>query len=202
MEQSRDCRGPAAGGTGLGSPSDFRRLPQLDPASVLAVALGLSWKKQCGGELVGIAAGPESWEPALRDALALGIHRASRVHQDKCDLPDIAATAAALVTALPADAAMVIAGPERRTTAARCRPRSRASCLPLLPFTGLEARVDGVSVEVRAGTGRRATYLLKEPAVLAAARAALPPSYPPLARRFAAGESNHTGPGGCRDGLC
>ena len=152
-----------------------------------ALVVGLSHRAVCGGEVIGMAVGPPGWEPALRDAIAFGADRVTRLWDDG-DEGGIVETAAAIAAALPAAAGAVIAGPAAPDHGSGMLPFALAECL------GWPAVEDVVAVEsengktvlrVRGRGGRRFTLALPAHAVLVAARGhALP--YPPVARRLAA----------------
>ena len=163
----------------------------LDAASLVALGQALAWRNGGNGaRLIGLAAGPPAWEPALREAIALGVDEVRRVWSAGfAAANDAVATAAALAGAMPADAALVFAGPPAGDHGSGALAGVLAEVLgwPLLAeVTAVEVRDGSVRARVKEKASRRRTYRVDGPAVLVAAQVPPPPLYPPLARRLAA----------------
>jgi len=163
----------------------------LDAASLVALGQALAWRNGGNGaRLIGLAAGPPAWEPALREAIALGVDEVRRVWSAGfAAANDAVATAAALAGAMPADAALVFAGPPAgdHGSGALAGALAEVAGWPLLAeVTAVEARDGSVLARVKEKASRRRTYRVDGPAVLVAAQVPPPPLYPPLARRLAA----------------
>ncbi len=164
---------------------------RLDPSSLVALGHALVWRKASpGARLIGLAAGPSSWEPALREALALGVDEARRVWSDAfAAANDVVSTAAALAAAVPDDAEAVFAGPPASDHGSGALAGALAQHLrrPLLSeVTSVEVSGGALVARVREKASRRRRYRVDAPAVLVAAQLPPPPLYPPLVRRLQA----------------
>lgn len=163
---------------------------RLDDSSLVALGLALDLARRLDGvDLAAAAAGPAGWDVALREALALGVARVMRTWDDDLTLPDIPATAAALATAIPGDADLVLAGGPASDHGSGVLPGAVAQVLglPLLAeVTALESGPEGLVAMTRGDGGRRRRFALPARAVLVAARMPAPGLFPPLARRLAA----------------
>jgi electron transfer flavoprotein alpha/beta subunit len=170
-------------------PSAPGRRLLLDAPSLAALALALGWRRRDAGTLIGLAAGPEAWEPALRDGLALGLDTVTRVDMDSGGA-DVVSTATALAGAIPPGTRLVVAGAAASDHGSGALPGAVAGILdrPLLSeVTALSAAGDGLRVETKAGAGRFRVYEVEAPVVLvAAARGGAQSLYPRLASRLAA----------------
>jgi electron transfer flavoprotein alpha/beta subunit len=165
----------------------------LDEPSMVALGQALHWRSSSGGRLLGLSAGPAAWESVLRDSLALGLDDVTRVAVDEGGEADVASTADAIASALPGDTRAVFAGCAATDHGSGTLAAALAGVLdwPLLTdVTAASGSAEALVAEVRAGAGRRRTYEVKGPAILAAAKGAPPPLYPPLARRFAAAKAS------------
>lgn len=164
--------------------SDLR----LDDASLDAISVGLSYARVCGDEVQAIACGPPEWEPALREAVALGAASVRRAWAPQLAEADLLSQARALADLVGSDVRMVIAGAAAGDHGSGLLPFALAE---FLGWPALEGAVDferhegGVAVRTRAGGGRRLTFLLPDPAVIIAARGNAPP-YPTVARKLLA----------------
>lgn len=160
----------------------------LDAPSCDAIVVALGLRSLWGGALHGIAAGPAGWDPALRDALALGLDNASRVWSEEALEGDLLADAGALAAAIPPGTALVIAGSAASDHGSGLLPFAIAERLgwPAIENVTAIGSPGGIPVvQVRARSGRRLTCRLPEHAVLVAAPGQRLP-YPPVARRLAA----------------
>jgi electron transfer flavoprotein alpha/beta subunit len=163
----------------------------LDAPSQTAVCQAVEWRKSSGEKLTGVAVGPREWEAALRQALALGLDSAERIETAE-EMPDIAATAAAIAASLPDDACLVFAGSAASDCGSGTLPAALAGVLDWPLISGVvwaRQTAEGLEVEAVAGAGKRALYRFAGPAVLSAAWLGPPAVYAPLARRLAAGRA-------------
>ena len=161
----------------------------LDGPSVVALGQAVEWRRTAHTSLTGVAVGPQSWETALRDALALGLDTADLVVTDDEGEVEVARTAAALAGVIGLDQQIVFAGSAASDSGSGAVPAALAGILdwPLLSNVVWARQMDDVlQAEAIGGPGRRKAYEIRGPCVMAAARLALPPLYPPLARRLAA----------------
>lgn len=160
----------------------------LDAPSCDAIVLALGQRALATCTLNGIAAGPPEWDLALRDALALGLDDVRRVWGAATADGDLLAHAEALAAALPADAALVIAGAAASDHGSGLLPFAIAERLgwPAIDnVTGMGSLGGVPVVQVRARGGRRLTCRLPDQAVLVAAGGQRLP-YPAVARKLAA----------------
>ncbi|GMV84559.1 MAG: hypothetical protein AMXMBFR80_04170 [Dehalococcoidia bacterium] len=160
----------------------------LDAPSCDAIVLALGGRSLAGGMLHGIAAGPPGWDPALRDALALGLDSVCRVWGEEAVEGDVLVHAEALAAALPAGVALVIGGSAASDHGSGLLPFAIAERLgwPAIENVTAMGSLGGVAVvQVRARGGRRLTCRLPERAVLVAAPGQRLP-YPAVARKLAA----------------
>lgn len=170
----------ASGVTG----SDLR----LDDASLDAISVALSYRRASGEEVHAIASGPPEWEPALREAVALGVAGVRRAWAPALADADLLAQARALADLVGTDARLAIAGVAAGDHGSGLLPFALAE---FLGWPALEGAIDfdghdgRTTVRTRAGGGRRLTFLLPEPAVVVAARGNAPP-YPTVARKLLA----------------
>ncbi len=170
------------------APTDLGQII-LDAPSLAALCQAIDWRKSAGGVLTGLTVGPQSWDGALREALALGLDSAGRIAAPEDGGLDIAATAAALAAAIPSDTCSVFAGSAATDSGSGLLPAALAGVLdwPLIAGVIRARQVEElVEVEAIAGPGRRHTYRVAGPVVLEGARLSPPPVYAPLARRLAA----------------
>jgi electron transfer flavoprotein alpha/beta subunit len=161
----------------------------LDAPSVAALCQALDWRGPSDATLTALASGPPDWEPALREALALGAAAAVRVEVAEGGAVDIAWTARALAGAMPSDTAFVFAGAAASDHGSGVLPAALAGCLdwPLISDVVRATHTEGrLQAEVDAGAGVRCTYETEGPAVIVAAPVPPPPVYAPLAKRLAA----------------
>lgn len=168
----------------------------VDGPSLVALGLGVSWEKANGGGVIGIAAGPAGWEPALREALALDLDALVRISTPSVSErdaasggEDIVATAAALRSAIPAGASLVVAGAAATDHGSGLLPAALAEFLgwPLISsVTSFEAHQGEPAVRVRGEAGVRRLLGLSLPCVLVAAAGPAPNVYPRLAKKLAA----------------
>ena len=160
----------------------------LDEPSADALAVGLGHVAAAGGELAGIAVGPPEWEPALRDALALGVAGVIRLWCPAIEEGGLVGAAAAIAGEVRDTTGVVIAGGAAPDHGSGILPFALAELLGWAVIedvveTGLE---DGQAVaRVRRSGGRRQTLRLPSGAVLVAARGHVLP-YPAVARKLAA----------------
>lgn len=160
----------------------------LDAPACDAIVLALGVRQSAGGKLHGIAVGPPEWDPAVRDALALGLDDVCRVWGGAAADGDLLAHAEAIVAALPAAAALVVAGSAATDHGSGLLPFAIAECLgwPAIENVTAVGHHGGQRVVlVRAHGGRRLTCRLPDRAVLVAAAGQRLP-YPPVARTLAA----------------
>lgn len=155
---------------------------RLDDPSVVAIGQALVLRRLLPGVRVeGVAAGPSGWDPALKDALALGVDSVQRTWSDSLATGDIVATAKALATCLSPEASVILAGSAATDHGSATLPAALAELLgwPLLSeVASFELRSDGLAAQVRGGGGSRRVYTVPERAVLVAARARAPSIYP------------------------
>ncbi len=160
----------------------------LDAPACDAIVLALGVRQSAGGRLHGIAAGPPEWDPALRDALALGLDDVCRIWGGVAMDGDLLAHAGAIAAALPPDAALVVAGTAATDHGSGLLPFAIAECLgwPAIENVTAVGHHGGERVvQVRARGGRRLTCRLPARAVLVAAAGQRLP-YPAVARTLAA----------------
>jgi electron transfer flavoprotein beta subunit len=155
---------------------------RLDDPSVVAIGHALLLRRLLPDVCVeGIGIGPPAWDPALKDALALGLDSVQRTWSDSLATGDIVATAKALATSLPAKPAFILAGSAATDHGSATLPAALAELLgwPLLSeVASFETRGKGLVALVRGGGGSRRVYTLPERAVLVVARARAPSIYP------------------------
>lgn len=155
---------------------------RLDDPSVVAIGQALVLRRLLPGVRVeGITAGPPAWDPALKDALALGLDSVQRTWSESLAIADIVATAKALATCLSSEASLILAGSAATDHGSATLPAALAELLawPLLSeVASFEIRAEGLAALVRGGGGSRRVYTVPERAVLVAARARAPSIYP------------------------
>jgi electron transfer flavoprotein beta subunit len=174
---------------------------RIDDPSLNALALALSLAA-CGSspEVVALAAGPPSWDPALRSALALGAAAVLRAEHAGEGLTGVVETAAVLRSALPPGVDAIVTGAAATDHGSGALPAALAEVLqwPLLANVTAVSDSGGTLIaHVRASGGRRQSYGLELPAILVAAAQPAQSPYPTLARRFAANRAPvpvHSGP--------
>ncbi len=166
---------------------------RLDDPSLVAIGQALTLRTLLPEARVdGIAAGPSTWDPALKDALALGLDSVRRTWADSLASGDIIATASALAASLPPNASLIVAGSAATDHGSATLPAALAELLgwPLLAeVTAFETGEDGLVALVRGGGGVRRIYTVPEPAILVAARVRAPTIYPKVRARIAARKS-------------
>jgi len=163
---------------------------RLDDPSLVAIGHALTLRGLLpGATIVGIAVGPPTWDPALKDALALGVDSVQRTWAELLAEGGVVATARALAESLPAEAGLIVAGSAATDHGSATLPAALAELLgwPLLAeIAALEMRDSSLAAHVRAGGGRRLTYAVPQPAVLVSARLRPPAIYPRVRARLAA----------------
>lgn len=161
----------------------------LDEPSFVALGQAFALRDISGGGMVtGIAMGPPEWDPALKDALALGLDSVVRTWADRLAEADIPETATSLAEVIPEDTDVVFAGSAATDHGSGVLPAALAELLGwrlLTEVIDVAPAGGGLVAQVRAGGGRRRQYLVPLPAILVMARLPAPPLYPRLARRLA-----------------
>lgn len=160
----------------------------LDEPSGDALAVGLGHLAAAGGELAGIAVGPPEWEPALRDAIALGVAGVVRLWGPAIEEGGLVAAASAIAGELRGIADIVIAGGPAPDHGSGILPFALAEFLDWAVIEDVvETGVEGgrTVARVRRSGGRRQTLGLPPGTVLVAARGHVLP-YPAVARKLAA----------------
>jgi len=161
---------------------------RLDDASGDAISVALSYARASGGEVHAIACGPPEWEPALREAMALGVSSLRRAWDGAMADADLLAHAQSLAGLIGDEVRLVIAGPAAGDHGSGLLPFALAECLG---WPALEGAIDfsagggRLAVRTRASGGRRLTFEVPERAVVVAARGN-PLPYPTVARKLAA----------------
>lgn len=166
---------------------------RLDEPSLVAIGQALALRRLLpGARINGIAAGPASWDPALKDALALTLESVHRIWNDSSSAADLVDIAKVLATSIPPDATLILAGSAATDHGSAALPAALAEILewPLLSEVAtFEMRRDGLAALVRGGGGSRRTYTIPERAVIVAARARAPSIYPKVRALLAARRS-------------
>ena len=160
----------------------------LDEPSADALAVGLGHVAAAGGELAGIAVGPPEWEPALRDAIAMGVAGVVRLWGPAVEEGGLVAAASAIAGEVRGSATIVIAGGPAPDHGSGILPFALAEFLDWAVIEDVvETGVEGgrTVARVRRSGGRRQTLRLPPGAVLVAARGHVLP-YPAVARKLAA----------------
>lgn len=160
----------------------------LDEPSLDALALAVSFRRHADAPVHGLASGPEGWDIALREAIALGADRVERTWNPALADAGIVANSRALCERLPGDARVIVAGSMATDHGSGLLPWVVADhlSLPLIAeVTEITVESGCLAARVRGAGGRRTTYALPERVVLVAARGGRLP-YPTVARRVAA----------------
>ncbi len=166
---------------------------RLDDPSVVAIGQALALRKlHPDAHIEGITAGPSDWDPALKEALALGLDSLRRTWSESLASGDVITTATALAASLPPNASLIVAGSAATDHGSATLPAALAELLgwPLLAeVTAFETGEAGLLALVRGGGGVRRIYTVPEPAVLVAARVRAPALYPKVRARIASRKS-------------
>lgn len=165
---------------------------RLDDPSLTALDLALTCTDKVGGSVEGLAAGPASWEAALRVAIAAGAGRVRRLWNAELADGDIVAHADVLAASVSPDSRLVLAGSAATGSGSGLLAAALAERLewPLVQEgASLSPAGHEIVVQVRAPAGRRLELRAPLPCVVACARQPSIPLMPPVRRRILAGLS-------------
>jgi electron transfer flavoprotein alpha/beta subunit len=162
----------------------------LDGPSLVALGIARQYRGLGGGtEITGIAVGPEEWDIALRDAIALGTDEVRRAWGESLETADVPGIASAAARMVPDGTRLIVAGDCSTDHGSGLLGAAIAETLGwgyLSNVTAVTGTGEEIEVVASGEGGRRRRYRAKPPLVFSAARMPVPAVYPSVARRWAA----------------